>query len=157
MYLDGRLNLRNQWARQHAANGVREEWNKLVERSLPQEEWDKYRMTRSSDPLPDPSGLISRMSTSLPAFTARFLPALPSQASVQLAHSTSPGVSHHKTTSFTVGIVGAGAAGLFTGLILDYLNSKVDRFNASYDILEANAKDRVGGRLYTHNFDDGEH
>jgi hypothetical protein len=58
-----------------------------------------------------------------------------------------------------VAIVGAGAAGLFTAMILDYLNEtcKDAGFNASYDIYEASVttetgNTRIGGRLYTHNF-----
>ena len=54
-----------------------------------------------------------------------------------------------------VAIVGAGAAGLFTAMILDYLNdaAKSSGFNVTYDIYEA-AKDssRLGGRLYTNKF-----
>src|SRR6266446_3287871 len=42
-----------------------------------------------------------------------------------------------------VGIIGAGAAGLYTAMILDSLDIK-------YEILEASG--RHGGRLYTHNF-----
>ncbi|KAK5651611.1 hypothetical protein OQA88_11884 [Cercophora sp. LCS_1] len=54
-----------------------------------------------------------------------------------------------------VAIVGAGAAGLFTAMILDYLNQKCadDGFNVAYDIFEAaEDRSRLGGRLYTHNF-----
>lgn len=48
-----------------------------------------------------------------------------------------------------VGIIGAGAAGLYAGMILDLF---ADRF--SYEILEANGE-RVGGRLFTHKFPGG--
>lgn len=44
---------------------------------------------------------------------------------------------------FDVGIVGAGMAGLYTGMILDSLNIR-------YHIIEAS--DRIGGRVYTHRF-----
>ncbi|KAH7176966.1 hypothetical protein EDB81DRAFT_773830 [Dactylonectria macrodidyma] len=54
------------------------------------------------------------------------------------------------------GVIGAGAAGLFTGLLLDYLNRELELkgvpLSFKYDILEAAGPDRVGGRLYTHNF-----
>ncbi|KAI1917371.1 hypothetical protein LOZ39_000363 [Ophidiomyces ophidiicola] len=59
-----------------------------------------------------------------------------------------------------VGIIGAGAAGLFTGLIIDYLNEQVfkkKKFEIQYDILEASKEDRVGGRLYTYNFSSEPH
>ena len=40
-----------------------------------------------------------------------------------------------------VGIVGAGAAGMYAGILLDSLG-------IDYDIIEAN--NRIGGRVYTH-------
>lgn len=46
-----------------------------------------------------------------------------------------------------VGIIGAGAAGLYAALLLDTLGIE-------YDILEAS--DRVGGRIYTHRFNETE-
>lgn len=54
-------------------------------------------------------------------------------------------------------IVGAGAAGLFTAMILDWLEEKVEawglqKLNISYDIFEANGEERLGGRLYTYKF-----
>ena len=57
-----------------------------------------------------------------------------------------PKDGNKKTThpeSLKVGIVGAGIAGLYTALILDYL--KID-----FEILESS--DRVGGRILTHYF-----
>ena len=52
----------------------------------------------------------------------------------------------------TVAIIGAGAAGLFTALLFDYLNDQVPALNVSYDIFESQSK--VGGRLFTYNFSD---
>lgn len=54
-------------------------------------------------------------------------------------------------------IVGAGASGLFTAMILDWLNKKGEtgklrKLNISYDIFEANGEERLGGRLYTYKF-----
>jgi len=46
---------------------------------------------------------------------------------------------------FKVGIIGAGAAGLYAAVLLDSL--EID-----YDILEAS--DRVGGRIFTHRFNE---
>ncbi|KAF8602342.1 hypothetical protein BDV93DRAFT_582235 [Ceratobasidium sp. AG-I] len=52
----------------------------------------------------------------------------------------------------TIGIVGAGISGLYAALMLDYLKDS----GFTYEILEANPDDtRVGGRLYTHRFKDG--
>lgn len=53
-------------------------------------------------------------------------------------------------TSPRVCIVGAGAAGLFTALLFDYLNESVPGFNVQYDVFESGSA--VGGRLYTYNF-----
>ncbi|KAF2148170.1 hypothetical protein K461DRAFT_330109 [Myriangium duriaei CBS 260.36] len=59
-----------------------------------------------------------------------------------------------KDTKPKVCIVGAGAAGLFTALLIDYLNEcdKVKNFHLEYDIFEAADDSRVGGRLYTYDF-----
>jgi hypothetical protein len=51
-----------------------------------------------------------------------------------------------------VAIVGAGVAGLFLGMMLDYLNDHIPEFNVGYEIFEANDPSRVGGRLFTYNF-----
>ncbi|KAK1146648.1 hypothetical protein N8T08_002721 [Aspergillus melleus] len=56
-----------------------------------------------------------------------------------------------------VAIVGAGAAGLFTGMIFDHLNATVPNFKVEYDILEAAPKERAGGRLFTHLFSEEPH
>ena len=59
--------------------------------------------------------------------------------------------------SYTVAIVGAGAAGLFTGLILDWLNQSEQAgsadFRVGYEILESAST--AGGRLSTYNFETG--
>jgi hypothetical protein len=63
-----------------------------------------------------------------------------------------------KAGEFKVGIVGAGAAGLFTALTIDFLRRVVPELkNISYDILEASGEERLGGRLYTHKFSDKPH
>ncbi|KAI9717798.1 MAG: hypothetical protein M1812_004527 [Candelaria pacifica] len=54
-------------------------------------------------------------------------------------------------------IVGAGAAGLFTAMIFDYLKEQAQKqvipdLHISYEILEAAKEDRLGGRLYTYKF-----
>ena len=55
-----------------------------------------------------------------------------------------------------IGIIGAGAAGLFTALILEYLNTAQSSVVFTYDILEADPQ-RSGGRLYTYNFSPAAH
>ena len=42
-------------------------------------------------------------------------------------------------------IIGAGAAGLYTAMILESLG-------ISYQIIDASTQDRVGGRIFTYNF-----
>ncbi|KAF2673077.1 flavin-containing amine oxidase [Microthyrium microscopicum] len=54
------------------------------------------------------------------------------------SHAPSPG-------PLKVGIVGAGVAGLYAGILLDSLN-------IDYDILEAS--ERIGGRIFTYRFDE---
>ncbi|RDB24913.1 hypothetical protein Hypma_008040 [Hypsizygus marmoreus] len=70
-----------------------------------------------------------------PVVDPRFPPVLPPHISKGLGIVTkSPG---------PIGIIGAGAAGLYTAMILQSLGIE-------YEILEAN--DRIGGRLFTHRF-----
>ena len=53
-----------------------------------------------------------------------------------------------------IGIVGAGCAGMFTAMILDEIKERITGLGdvISYDILEAAGEERLGGRLYTHEF-----
>jgi hypothetical protein len=56
-----------------------------------------------------------------------------------------------------IGVIGAGVAGLYIGLMLDYLKAKSItegfEFHYDYDLLEANTSEtHVGGRIYTHRF-----
>lgn len=62
------------------------------------------------------------------------------------------GVAPESPKRIKVGIVGAGVAGLFTGMIIDYLNKKVPGLSIDYEILEAAGEERLGGRLYTYKF-----
>lgn len=64
---------------------------------------------------------------------------------------------------FKVGIVGAGVAGLFTALLLDWLNKELGKdsgeeeyLDIDYEILEAAGEERLGGRLYTYRFSGAE-
>lgn len=52
-----------------------------------------------------------------------------------------------------MGIVGAGAAGLFTGMIFDHLKEEY-KLDVEYEILESNGEARIGGRLYSHYFNE---
>lgn len=71
-----------------------------------------------------------------------------------------PSFDPHKRlpSEMKVCIVGAGAAGLFTAMVFDWLKEKckteekLSDLNISYDIFEANSEERLGGRLYTYKF-----
>ena len=76
----------------------------------------------------------------------------------KLAQATGDiGLLPDKAGEFKVGIVGAGCAGLFTGLLLDWLQEMVPELKISYDIIEAAGPERLGGRLYTHKFTERKH
>ncbi|GJE84140.1 amine oxidase [Phanerochaete sordida] len=62
-----------------------------------------------------------------------------------LKNNEPPKVTSAPLENYPVGILGAGASGLYTALILDDLG-------IPYKIIEA--RDRVGGRLFTHTFPD---
>ncbi|KXH35196.1 flavin containing amine oxidoreductase [Colletotrichum simmondsii] len=77
---------------------------------------------------------------------------------------TGGGVIPQKPGHFNVGIVGAGTAGLFTALAIDWINDTIakekgpEHLKITYEILEASDEERFGGRLYTHRFSkDGVH
>lgn len=61
-----------------------------------------------------------------------------------------------KPQTVKMGVVGAGAAGLFTAQVLEHLNARLGEkgvpLSFEYDILEAAGPDRVGGRLFTYDF-----
>ncbi|KAK6838047.1 hypothetical protein PG987_006328 [Apiospora arundinis] len=66
--------------------------------------------------------------------------------------STHDSVTHGSMSKpLRVCIIGAGIGGLFTAMIFDYLNNKYG-LCIDYEILEANCKERLGGRLYTYYF-----
>ena len=59
----------------------------------------------------------------------------------------------------SVGIVGAGCAGLFTAMIFNHLREQLKKQNISFqvncEIFEAAEEERLGGRLYTYKFPHG--
>lgn len=55
----------------------------------------------------------------------------------------------------TVGIIGAGTAGLFTAMIFDYLCSEIPELNVKCEIMEGASRERLGGRCYTYKFPNG--
>ena len=54
----------------------------------------------------------------------------------------------HGFTDLPVCIIGAGTAGLYTAMILESLG-------INYHIIDANTRERVGGRLFTYHFPGG--
>ncbi|KAF5638864.1 amino-acid oxidase [Fusarium sp. NRRL 25303] len=107
----------------------------------------------------DLKGLIERLKESVPA---RF-DANDSIGSIRekTKESTGPGYIPEEQGKISVGIVGAGVAGLFAALLFDWPNGheelKGKGLKISYEILEAAGAERLGGRLYTHHFSDEEH
>ncbi|KAG8533189.1 uncharacterized protein KY384_001972 [Bacidia gigantensis] len=84
----------------------------------------------------------------------RGIPSLPTpQNRNELAPITDTLDKETQKSSFNVGIIGAGCAGLFTAMIFDYLNERF-KLNVTYEILESNGEDRIGGRLYSYYFKD---
>ncbi|EYE90055.1 flavin monoamine oxidase family protein [Aspergillus ruber CBS 135680] len=123
--------IRNEWALKHAEEAIKNDWNDLVKQGT---SIGTQRSPFLSDDheLPDP---VDKLVGDKPK---------PSEPAEDIV--------------LNIGIIGAGAAGLFTGLLLDFLNKKYqEKFKTKkvqfkYDILEAS--ERVGGRLFTYNFDD---
>ncbi|KAK6211335.1 putative amine oxidase [Colletotrichum tabaci] len=126
------VSIRAQWARQHAIYGIKEEWNKLV------------RLAHGRRP--DDEGLDLPELIEGDTLDEAPLKMIPKD-----------GTAGGDLLAINVGIVGAGAAGLFSALVLEYLNTAQTSVKFTYDILEANMTKRSGGRLYTHNFSQQPH
>ncbi|KAJ3541739.1 hypothetical protein NM208_g2594 [Fusarium decemcellulare] len=123
------LSIRNQWARQHAVQAIKHEWNKVVDRN------------KDSALAP-----IPRIPDQKP------LPKAPRPP--KASQPGDPAKAEHRVIN--IGIVGAGAAGLFTALVLHNLNDELRKKSLplafDYDMYEAAGPERVGGRLFTYNF-----
>ncbi|RSL83216.1 hypothetical protein CEP51_004657 [Fusarium floridanum] len=78
------------------------------------------------------------------------------------AEKTGRGFVPEKPGKLDIGIVGAGVSGLFTAMVFDWLNEHPElkglkeKLEIKYDIMEAAGEERLGGRLYTHKFSDGD-
>ncbi|RMJ16427.1 hypothetical protein CDV36_003861 [Fusarium kuroshium] len=74
------------------------------------------------------------------------------------AEKTGRGFVPKEPGKLDIGIVGAGVAGLFTAMVFDWLNEhpELKGLEINYDIMEAAGEERLGGRLYTHKFSDGD-
>ncbi|KAF4338109.1 amino-acid oxidase [Fusarium beomiforme] len=124
------LSIRNQWARQHINRAIRQDWNAILEDNDASAELGSLPFIHKGAELPR-----------APA---------PKESSAPHHHEA------QKTRVIKIGVIGAGAAGLFTGLVLDYLNDELEKgsipLKFDYDIHEAASRERVGGRLFTYNF-----
>lgn len=128
-------------------------------------QWARYVARKTlDDDLQAFKGLAAKV---LEADQARlFLPNIPENADIASIYTDNQdiiggGIIPPDLKGFKVGIVGAGAAGLFTALIFDWLNEELVKANEDlvidYDIIEAADEPRLGGRLYTYNFSDKPH
>jgi hypothetical protein len=123
------LLLHDQWAMNHANLAVKDTWNNML---------DEHR-----DQLQ-------------PGYGREFPPII--EEGPKLPPAPRPEPQKHAPMGdqpkFKIGIIGAGAAGLFTALIFDWLHDQSiksrEPVGFNYEILEAS--ERLGGRLYTHNF-----
>ncbi|KAJ0162874.1 putative bifunctional amine oxidase [Colletotrichum tanaceti] len=129
------ISIRAQWARQHAVYGIQEEWNKLV------------RLAYGRRPDDERSDLPELMDGD--TLDEAPLKTIPKDGKNEAAAGD--------PLAINVGIVGAGAAGLFSALVLEHLNTAQSSVKFTYDILEADTTNRSGGRLYTHNFSQQPH
>lgn len=124
--------LKAQWAYQHAIQGTAEAWNELLRQHAKDD-------VPESALLPE-NDIITRLPKAPPAPDSDRFRKIPTHVSMDIK----------------VGIVGAGAAGLFTAMVFDYLNDKLaqrrSRLKFVYEIIEAAEPDRVGGRLFSYNF-----
>jgi hypothetical protein len=143
-----KLSVRAQWARVHAAQAVTQSSKQLVNDYI-----DLQKKYQNSVPrgifLLDPSSLPAARPT-CPETPDVLVPA-PS-----LKHGLGEKGPKEDGDSTKVAIIGAGVSGLFTAMILQWLNENAvgddtKSFNVDYDILESSAS--VGGRLFTYSFE----
>jgi hypothetical protein len=122
---DAKHSLRNKWAKVHANKAILATWNKQVKAYN-----EKFKLGFMLGPMegreltPIDEDDIPLELPPTPDFWKSFEPP------ARDIGATAP-------PPLVVCIVGAGPAGLFTGMIFDYIKSKVPGFNVEYRILEA--------------------
>ncbi|KID83440.1 amine oxidase, partial [Metarhizium majus ARSEF 297] len=123
--------IKNDWAYHLVELSVMDQWNKMVD------DWYRRHLAESRGYIPLITG------DKLPEFDPEWEKKFSKLSKCRLS------VEHLRDFEVCVSIIGTGAAGPFTALILDYLNSRSNE-KFSYDILESS--NRPGGRLYSHHF-----
>ncbi|KAJ6476931.1 L-amino acid oxidase [Mycena sanguinolenta] len=107
-----------------------------------QPQFDDLILTiNSTAPLPTETGtrgLTEQGKQAIKDFLDRFIPPGETYPGLPPPYETPPALK-----DVPVGIIGAGASGLYIGMMLDSLDIK-------YEIMEGS--ERIGGRLYTHKF-----
>lgn len=141
--MESDISIRDQWASEHATRGLKE----LLNKKLVGGPGPSQRPFLPDEPLPPLPSHISRP---------------PSGENGCDDDDDSSSDSASTTTQSStiedpkVAIIGAGAAGLFSAMIWDYLNNdktlQEKGFKVSYEIFEAADRDRIGGRIFTYNF-----
>jgi hypothetical protein len=140
---DPSISPRSKWARVHAAQRAIKAWNEMLPEISKQKEHGQEGGDLGGIFIPDLGALHPLKPVS--AENPDKLPPLPKG----LQHGVSPPKLREDPDK--VAIIGSGAAGLFTGMIFDYLNKYATDFHVDYDILEASSQ--PGGRLFTYPFD----
>ncbi|KAI2472271.1 hypothetical protein F4781DRAFT_438490 [Annulohypoxylon bovei var. microspora] len=131
-------------------NVYKYEWARYVARRTLEEDLDAVKARIRSALKPDPNNIpvyfhLPTKETSI------------SDLLKQTKKFTGLGLTAPEKGNIKIGIVGAGAAGLFTAMLFDWLNEEVEGLNIDYDVIEAAGEDRLGGRLFTFKFSEKEH
>ena len=119
---DPKDSLRNKWAKVHAHKAIISTWNKQIEAYN-----EKIKLGFKQPTSMDGMVLTLLREEEIPL-------ELPPP---EFWSSPIKKFGSSALTALTVCIVGAGTAGLFTGMIFDYIKSNVKDFNVTYQILEA--------------------
>jgi hypothetical protein len=151
---DRKDSLRNKWAAVHAHKAIIDTWNKQI----------KVHNSKRADLVDLPEDSIGAVElTPLPEVAIpKELPSPPALWQNMTAPEKGVAGADDPPETLKVCIVGAGPAGLFTGLILDYIKSKIPDFNVTYQILEAAdagpypspvSPIQRGGRLFSYSWE----
>ncbi len=119
---DPKDSLQNKWAKVHAHKAIIDTWNKQVKDYNEKIKFGLKPPGPTLPPLHEEDIPLELPPT--PDFWKKFKP--PARE-----------IGANPPADLTVCIVGAGPAGLFTGMIFDYIKSNITNFNVTYQILKA--------------------